>query len=122
MASDTELHHEKLLVYGVALELVFVALPLADSFPRGYAYLADQLRRAVSSIPLNIAEACSRRSPSGQAQFYCIARGSAHESGAILDIARRLEGVDNEECLAAKRLVVRIVKMLVGLEQAARRR
>ena len=48
--------HERLDVYRASIELVAGADQLADRFPRGRAYLSDQLRRAVASIPLNIAE------------------------------------------------------------------
>ncbi len=49
--------HERLDVYRARIERVAGADQLADRFPRGRAYLSDQLRRAVASIPLNIAEA-----------------------------------------------------------------
>ena len=48
--------HEELDFYKVAI--TFVPLPdeVAEHFPRGRRYLADQLRRAATSVPLNIAE------------------------------------------------------------------
>ena len=50
------LDHEKLDVYKVSLEFMVIALNIADKIPRGYSSLADQLKRASWSIPLNIAE------------------------------------------------------------------
>src|SRR6185312_2683586 len=50
------LDHEKLDVYQRAIEFVACALRIAERLPRGQAPLADQLRRAAVSIPLNIAE------------------------------------------------------------------
>jgi len=45
----------KLDVYQVAVRFLPLAATIADSLPPGYAALADQLRRASISIPLNIA-------------------------------------------------------------------
>jgi four helix bundle protein len=50
------LDHERLDVYRRAIEFLAIAFVVADRASRGYAALADQLRRAAMSIPLNIAE------------------------------------------------------------------
>ncbi|MEA2060790.1 MAG: hypothetical protein U9P10_09860 [Thermodesulfobacteriota bacterium] len=47
------LDHEKIDVYKVSIELMAIAIKIADSIPRGYSSLADQLKRAAWSIPLN---------------------------------------------------------------------
>ena len=46
--------HERLDVYKTAIQFVASAEVMVQTFPRGRAYLSDQLRRASSSIPLNI--------------------------------------------------------------------
>ena len=48
--------HEKMDVYRVAIEFIALADEVAENLPRGRAYLADQLRRACTSVALNIAE------------------------------------------------------------------
>ena len=52
----TQFDHEKLDVYGGAIEFVVLANDVAERLPQGRAYLADQLQRAGTSIPLNTAE------------------------------------------------------------------
>jgi len=54
------LDHEKLDVYKVSIEFMAIAIKIADNIPREYSSLADQLKRAAWSIPLNIAESCAK--------------------------------------------------------------
>ena len=80
----------------------------------GNAALADQLRRAALSIPLNVAEAAGKISAADRARYYATARGSAMECAAILDVCRAL-GVLSANRGSAKALLVRIVAMLTKL-------
>ena len=50
--------HERLDVYAVAIDFVVLANEVVERLPRGRGYLADQLQRAATSIPLDI---CSAR-------------------------------------------------------------
>jgi four helix bundle protein len=109
----TVLHYEKLDVYQVSIQFVAVAVALSGQLPKGYAPQADQLRRAAWSIPLNIAGGVGKPSPSDQSRFHAIARGSAMECGAILDVARVLQ----QELMRAKQLIVRMVEMLTKLSR-----
>ncbi len=90
------LDHEKLDVYKVSIEFMSIAINITDSIPRGYSSLADQLKRAAWSIPLNIAEGCGKRGPNDKKRFYAIARGSAMECAAIIDVCQVLK-IDNEK-------------------------
>jgi len=110
-----KLHHEDLDAYRVAIEFLAVAATLLAQYPRGHAGIADQLRRAALSIPLNIAEGYGKRGRDDRARFYDIARGSAHECGAILDASKVL-GIVNEETFGrGKALLYRVVSMLVKM-------
>ena len=112
------LSHEKLDVYQRSIEFVAIAVRIAEKLPRGQAPLVDQLRRAAVSIPLNIAEG-SGRSPGSpdRARFRGIARGSAMECGAILDVVRLLDATLQPDCTQAKALLVRVVEMLSKMSQ-----
>ncbi len=63
------LDHEKLDVYTVALQLANASFDIADQLPKGYGSLADQLRRAATSVPANIAEACGRQHGKDRQRF-----------------------------------------------------
>ncbi len=109
------LNHEKLDCYQIAVELLGHFARLAEAFPRGYGPLADQLRRASLSIPLNIAEGYGKRSIADRSRFYDIARGSAHECGAIMDAGAKLGFINETDFGRTKELLVRVVSMLVKM-------
>jgi four helix bundle protein len=106
------LDHERLDVYQCAIRFVAAALVLLAKMPKGQAQLADQLRRAAFSIPLNIAEGAGKVTPRDRSRFHAIARGSAMECGAILDIIALLDMPPDADIAACKNLLVRIVSML----------
>jgi len=109
--------HEKLDVYKVSIEFMAIAINIADNIPRGYSSLADQLKRAAWSIPLNIAEGCGKNRINDKKRFYAIARGSAMECAAIIDVCQVLK-IDNKNSFKqGKSLLTRVVSMLTKLNQ-----
>ena len=58
--------HEKLDVYQAAIKLVALMDEVVENLPRGRAYLANQLQRAATSVPLNIAEGAGEYSGPGK--------------------------------------------------------
>jgi four helix bundle protein len=110
-----EFSHERLDVYHAAVEWLVIADELADSLPRGRAYLSDQLRRAAASISLNIAEGAGEFAGAEKARFYRIARRSATECAAILDGCRALNLFERERATVARDLLWRIVAMLTAM-------
>ena len=111
------LDHEKLEVYRFAICSVVLADEIAENLPRGRAYLVDQLRRAVSSIPLNIAEGAGELAPTEKARFYRMAKRSATECSSILDILQHLKLIEEELFSKTRELLVRIVAMLIKMVQ-----
>ena len=79
MSTPPRLNHENLDAYQVAIDFLALVSRLPGRWPRGYGPMADQLRRAALSIPLNIAEGYGKRRADDRGRFYDIARGSAHE-------------------------------------------
>jgi len=78
--------HEKLNVYQNALEFVASTTDLLDRIPKRFA-VHNQLDRASTAIPLNIAEGSGKWTVADRCRFYDIARGSALECAASLDVA-----------------------------------
>ena len=106
--------HEKLDVYQEAIAFCgWVAEFLAAISAKAAA--KDQLDRASTSIPLNIAEGNGKFSSKDRARFFEVARGSALECAACLDVLLVRKLAREEEVATAKERLARIVQMLVGL-------
>lgn len=72
--------YQKLIVWREAHELCKWVYGITSSFPSQEKYrLIDQLCRASSSVPTNIAEGATRRSPKDRYRFYEIASTSLEE-------------------------------------------
>jgi four helix bundle protein len=83
--------HRDLLVWQKAMDLVTEVYAISRAFPKDEQYgLTSQLRRAVVSIPANIAEGRARGTSKDFANFVAIAKGSLMESETLLMIAVRL--------------------------------
>ena len=110
----TYFDHEKLDVYQEAIGFCgWVGDLLAEI--SGKAAAKDQLDRASTSIPLNIAEGNGKFSAVDRARFLEIARGSALECAACLDVLAVRKFVSSERIIPAKEQLVRIVNMLMGM-------
>ena len=107
--------HEKLDVYQIAIEFVAIADNIIENPPRGRSYLADQFQRAATSICLNIAESAGEYSKNEKARFYRMAKRSATECAAIMDVCSNLNIVENEIRDKGRELLLRIVSMLVKM-------
>ena len=106
----------KLNVYIKAKELVKQVYTLLKKFPREEQYaLCDQLRRAVISIPSNIAEGSGRQTEKDQAHFYTIAYGSLMEVLSQIDVACDLGYISQDEFDKLEILIDEEAKMLTGL-------
>ena len=107
--------HERLDVYQAAIEFVVLANDLAEQLPRGRGYLADQLQRASTSIVLNVAEGAGEFSSAEKLRFYRMARRSATECAAILDVCKRLGLLKQELHQQGRELLLRVVSMLIRI-------
>jgi four helix bundle protein len=106
------LDYERLDAYQCALRFAALSFKILEAMPRGNADLSDQLRRATISVPLNIAEGAGKTSDRDRSRYHAIARGSAMECAAIIDLLALLELIDPGVKAEAKTLSVRLVSML----------
>jgi len=80
------MNHEKLYCYQGLLEIAPHLMKTLKKLPLGYSYLAAQLKRALSSSILNLAEGNAKISQKERRRFFLTSRASIAEICAVLDI------------------------------------
>jgi four helix bundle protein len=113
---DTQLHYERLDCYQAAIEFLALSEKIIEVIPRGFGELKSQYRAASLSIPLNVAEGAGKKANQDRIRFFDIARGSAQECGAILDVCRVLGIGKLNDLDQGKALLCRIISMLVKMK------
>jgi four helix bundle protein len=110
----TVFDHEKLKVYQEALRFVAWVDPLLERLP-GKISAKDQLDRASTSAVLNLAEGNGKRSHRDRCRYFDIARGSAVECAACLDVLRVKKRLTEAEVGEGKAILLEVVSMTAGL-------
>lgn len=102
-----------MIVWQKSIELVKLIYKITNNFPKSELFsLVNQIRRAVVSIPSNIAEGYGRRSHKEYLQFYGIAYGSALEVETQLIISKELGFITQTEFNTASSILTEVIKML----------
>jgi four helix bundle protein len=114
-AAPPVLDAEKLTCYVLALDLQVLGATLV---PVAHRVLQDQLERASLSVVCCIAEGAGRRSRRDKRRFYAMARGSATETAAIVDVLRLRRLAPEWACASARTLALRVVQLLTKLDAA----
>lgn len=99
-------------IYQQSLKLIKLSREVIERLPTGYGFLADQLRRSAASVPLNFAEGHDKKTRAEQQRYFRIARGSAQEVAAILDVADAFGAIRSDDHAAGAELCDHIVRML----------
>ena len=88
--------HKDLNVYKKAMDFVVLIYKTTKKFPSDEKFgLISQLRRAAVSIPSNIAEGAARKNTKEFIQFLYHSLGSASEIETQIELAKRLNFIDN---------------------------
>ncbi len=109
----------KLQVWQRAHQFVLDVYALSVSFPDDERYgLTSQMRRAVMSVPANIAEGCGRETNAELKRFLYVATGSATEVDYFLLLARDLKFIEEAQYQRLNKELDEIKRMLAGLIQS----
>jgi four helix bundle protein len=106
--------HEKLEVYQEAIAFIAWLSAILEGTVR-IGEVKEQLDRASTSIPLNIAEGNGKYALKDRCRFFDIAHGSALECAAGLDVLVAKAKLAPEEIRPGKERLQAIVRMLMGL-------
>lgn len=104
-------------VWKLSMQLTKDLYSISGRFPKDEVYgLTSQMRRAGLSVPLNIAEGAGRNSTASYISFLNIANGSLYELMTILELAKDLNYLENEEFDKLNFTSIRIAQMLNRLK------
>ena len=109
------LTHQKLIVYQKALDVLVEVLRITQTAQPGWADLCNQVRRAATSVALNIAEGSAEYRPPEKARLYRIALRSAAECHAGCDVMVRVEITSLDMIATAQAALEEIVAILVTM-------
>ncbi len=113
---ETKNRFKDLIAYKESRILVKMVYEIVNYFPKEETYaLSDQLRRAVVSVPSNIAEGMGRYSIKEQTHFLEIAFGSLLEISAQLDVACDLGYIDSAKQEQIEKQVDKVASLISGL-------
>lgn len=116
--NEAKYSYKQLDVYKESKILVKMVYKLLKNFPKEEQYaLCDQLRRAVISVPSNLAEGTGRTSRKDQAHFLEMAYGSLMEVDCQIDIAHDLGYISSADESQVNTQVSRIAAMLSGMRR-----
>jgi four helix bundle protein len=114
-------HFKSSVVWQKAMDWVEQVYALIKVMPDEERYgMTNQLRRAVVSVPSNIAEGWARESRKEKAQFLAIAQGSLAEAETLLLLAKRMTWIDGAQLEPILDGADEISRMLTALRRRFR--
>ena len=115
---NNDFYYRKLDVYHRALQLVAKVYQISRQFPQEERFgLANQMQRAVVSVPSNIAEGMGRFSNKERVHFLEIANGSLMEVMCQLEVAQILGYIEKRQFDEIELFINDTCKMLIGLRK-----
>lgn len=110
------LSYQNLEAWKKGMEIVKEAYVISKLFPSDEMYaLTSQVKRAAVSVPANVAEGLGRNYKKDTIQFLHIARGSLYELETLLNVAKMVNYIKEENTIACLMLIEQEKKILNGL-------
>jgi four helix bundle protein len=108
--------HKKLSVWQDSMSFAVRIYRVTDTFPKSEIFgLSSQMRRSAGSIPANISEGAGRCSQREFIRFLRISSGSLAELDTHIDLAFRLNHLDQATFNELQHLMIKISSQLAGL-------
>ena len=106
--------YRELKVYEKSYKSAIAVYQMTQAFPKEEMYgMTSQIRRAATSIPLNIAEGYAKKESQNEfKRFLRMAMGSSDEMQVLLEFAKDLKYIEQEQYIKAEATYQEISKML----------
>ncbi len=115
--------HKRLIAWQKCMDLVVLIYKITEDFPKSETYgLVSQMRRASVSAPSNIAEGAADRSKIQFMNFLSIAIGSLNELNTQLEIAFRINYLNENSHDEAQKLLDECLAVTYGLKKSIQQR
>ena len=115
--------HERLDLWKRSIDFVVAIYRLTDNFPKEEKFgLTSQLRRAAVSVAANVAEGAAKTSTKDFRRYLSNSQGSASEIETELQIALRLNYVDEADFKILSKDLDDVGRMITGLSRSLERR
>ena len=111
------MNHRKLKCYRLLLEAARNVPSILNRLPRGNAYIEDQIKRALSSAILNLAEGNGRRSIKERNRFFDISLASISKTAAGIDILAVYGYISIKAEMNLRNLLTRAYSMIFKLKR-----
>ena len=99
-----------------SMDLAEAIYEVTTSFPKEERFaLVDQMRRSAISVISNIAEGYGRGTDKDLTHFLYMARGSANELSAQIELSKRLSYISDDSFVNMDALCMEVNKMLSSL-------
>jgi len=109
-------NYKDLKVWEKAHQFTLEVYEVTKTFPKEEVYsLTNQLRRAASSIPANIAEGCGKSTQAEFARYLNVSLGSANEAEYFLILSKDLKYLNEMPFNKLFTLINEIKAMLISL-------
>lgn len=113
--------HKKLKAWQLSMDIAVDVYRASDEFPSEERFgLISQMRRSAVSVPSNLAEGAARRTKKEFVSFLRIAQGSLSELDTQLELAKRLEYIDDDSWKQFDAKLIEEDKVLSGLIRSQR--
>jgi four helix bundle protein len=108
--------YKDLIIWQKSIDLAVEVYKLSSKFPKEEFYgMTSQIRRAVTSISLNIAEGYGRNTTKNYINSLYIAQGSLQEVESAIILSIRLNFIKEEDCEKVNSLMLEEFKMFNAL-------
>ena len=114
--SEPTRSYRDLIAWQKAMDLIPPVYALVKKLPTEERFeLGSQLRRAIVSVPANIAEGQARQSSNEFRQYLSIARGSLAEVDTLVEIGVRLKYWEPEQLISLSAQIIELRRIIQGL-------
>ena len=115
--------HKRLKAWQLAMDIAVDIYRSSEKFPSEERFgLTSQMRRSAVSVPSNLAEGAARQTKKEFTNFLHIAQGSLSELDTQLELAKRLEYIDQNSWKALDDKLIEEDKVISGLIRSQKQR